>query len=44
MWHEGFRPRGVDKDGRPVYGDTALVTTEVTIAPRTEARIEFELR
>src|SRR5438034_10516861 len=21
MWHEGFRPRGVDKDGRPLYDE-----------------------
>jgi hypothetical protein len=44
MWHEGFRPRGVDKDGRPVYDEPTLVTTEVTIAPHAAATVEFELR
>jgi hypothetical protein len=44
MWHEGFRPRGVDKDGRPIYDEPTLVTTEVTIAPHAAATVEFELR
>jgi carboxypeptidase family protein len=44
MWHEGFRPRGVDKDGRPLYDDPRVVTKEVTIAPRATATIDFELR
>jgi hypothetical protein len=44
MWHEGFRPRGVDKDGRPAYGDPVTVTREITVAPRGAATIEFELR
>jgi hypothetical protein len=44
MWHEGFRPRGVDKDGRPIYEEPTLVTKEVMIAPRAAATVEFELR
>jgi hypothetical protein len=44
MWHEGFRLRGVDKDGRRVFEDTTPVTKEVTIAPRAAASVEFELR
>jgi len=44
MWHEGFRPRGVDKDGRPLYDDPRTVTREVTIAPRGTATVDFELR
>jgi hypothetical protein len=44
MWHEGFRPRGVDKDGRPVYEEPTLVTKEVTIPPGAAATVEFELR
>jgi len=44
MWHEGFRPKGVDKDGRPVHDDPKTVTKDVTIAPRGTASVEFELR
>src|SRR2546427_5631562 len=44
MWHEGFRGRGVDKDGRPVYEEPQTVTREVTIAPRAVATVDFELR
>lgn len=44
MWHEGFRPKGVDKDGRPLYDDPRTVTREVTIAPRSTATVDFELK
>ncbi len=44
MWHEGFRAQGVDKDGRPRYDDPRRVTKEVTVAPRTTATVDFELR
>jgi hypothetical protein len=44
MWHEGFRPKGVDKDGRPVYDDPRAVTREVTVAPRATVTVDFELR
>ena len=44
MWHAGFRPKGADKDGRPVYDEPRTVTKEVTIAPRAVATVEFELR
>jgi len=44
MWHEGFRPKGVDKDGRPTYDEPRLITKDVTIAPNGAATIEFELR
>jgi plastocyanin len=44
MWHAGFRPKGADKDGRPVYDEPRTVTKEVTIAPRAAATIDFELR
>lgn len=44
MWHAGFRPRGADKDGRPVYDEPTTVTKEVTIAPNATATLEFELR
>jgi hypothetical protein len=44
MWHEGFRPRGVDRDGRPVYDGARTVTRDVTITPNGAATIEFELK
>jgi len=44
MWHEGFRPRGVDKDGRRLYDEPRTRTREVAIAPRTTATIDFELK
>jgi hypothetical protein len=44
MWHEGFRAKGVDKDGRPLYDEPRRVTKEVTIAPRGTATVDFELR
>ena len=44
MWHEGFRARGVDKDGRPAYEDPVTVTKEVTVAPKGAATIDFELK
>ena len=44
MWHEGYQPRGADKDGRPIYGDPHTVTRQVTIAPRGSATLDFELK
>lgn len=44
VWHAGFRPTGVDKDGRPVYDEPQTITREVTIAPRAVATVDFQLR
>jgi hypothetical protein len=44
MWHEGFRPKGADKDGRPVYEEPVTVTRQVTIAPKASATLDLELR
>jgi hypothetical protein len=44
MWHEGFRPRGLDKDGRPLYDEPRTITRDVTIAPKGAATVEFELK
>ena len=44
MWHEGFRPKGADKDGRPVYDEPRTVTKEITIAPKATATLDFELK
>jgi Carboxypeptidase regulatory-like domain len=44
MWHEGFRAKGVDKDGRPLYEDPIVVSKNVTIAPKSAATVQFELK
>ena len=44
MWHEGFRAKGVDKDGRPLYEDPHTVSKDITIAPKSAATVEFELK
>jgi len=44
MWHEGYRPRGVDPDGRPRYDDPRTITRDVTITPGGAATLEFELK
>jgi plastocyanin len=44
MWHEGFRPRGVDADGRPVYLEPRTVSRRVTIGAGAQAAVDFELR
>lgn len=44
LWHAGFRQKGIDKDGRPLYDDPRTITREVTIAPRATTAADFELR
>ena len=44
MWHEGFRAKGVDKDGRPLYEEPVTVSKNVTIAPKSAATVQFELK
>ena len=44
MWHEGFRSRGLDKDGRPLYDEPRMVSRDVTIAPKATATVDFELK
>ena len=44
MWHEGFRPKGLDKDGRPLYDEPQATTRDVTIAPKATATVDFELK
>lgn len=43
VWHEGFAPKGVDKDGRPVYEEWRL-QREVTIPPGGSAAVDFEIK
>jgi plastocyanin len=44
MWHEGFRAKGVDKDGRPLYDEPRTVRKDVTIGARAKASVDFDLR
>ena len=44
LWHEGFRPRGLDRDGRPSYRGPRMITRTVSIAPAATATLDFELR
>jgi hypothetical protein len=44
MWHEGFRAKGVDKDGRPLYDEPRTITKDVTIAANSAATVGFELK
>jgi hypothetical protein len=44
LWHEGWRQRGVDKDGRPVYDEPRTETREVTVTPGGTVTLDFELR
>jgi len=44
MWHEGFRPRGRDQDGRLRYDEPRTVTRDVTIGPGATATVDFELK
>lgn len=44
MWHQGFRQKGSDKDGRPLFDDPVTVTRDLTIAPKAAATLDFELK
>lgn len=44
MWHQGFRPKGLDKDGRPLYDEPQTITRDVTIPANGTATLEFELK
>lgn len=44
LWHEGYRPRGLDKDGRALYDEPRTITRDVTIAPKATATVDFELK
>ena len=43
LWHEGFAPKGVDKDGRPVYEELRL-QRGVTIPRGGSAAVDFEIK
>jgi len=44
VWHEGYRSRGVGRDGRPLYDEPRTITKQVTIAPRGAVTVQFELK
>ncbi len=43
MWHEGFHPRGLDKDGRVLFDEPRRLTRSVTIPPRGTVSVQFTL-
>jgi plastocyanin len=43
-WHEGWVVTGKDKDGRPLHDPPRLLTQEITIPPKGEATLDFELK
>jgi plastocyanin len=43
-WHEGWVVTGKDKDGRPLYDPPRVLVQEVTVPPRGEVSVEFELK
>jgi plastocyanin len=43
-WHEGWVVTGKDKDGRPIYDAPRAVTQDVTVPPKGEVTINFELK
>jgi plastocyanin len=43
-WHEGWVVTGKDKDGRPQYDPPRVLAQEVTVPPRGETAVEFELK
>jgi plastocyanin len=43
-WHEGWLVTGKDKDGRPLYDPPRVLAQEVTVPPRGEVAVEFELK
>ena len=43
-WNEGWVVTGRDKDGRPIYEPPRVLTHEVTVPPKGEVTVEFELK
>jgi plastocyanin len=43
-WHQGWVVTGKDKDGRPLYDPPRVLAQEVTVPPRGEVAVEFELK
>lgn len=44
MWHEGFRRRRQDREGRPAFEEPRTAVREVRIGPSAAATVDFELR
>lgn len=43
-WHESWEVKGADKGGRPIYGEPVILTKEITIPSKGEAKVVFELK
>jgi hypothetical protein len=44
LWHEGYRTRGVDADGRRIVAGPIRMSRNVTIPPNSAASVQFELK
>ena len=42
VWHEGWRVVGSDS-GRPRFSSPVILTREVSVSPRQETAVDFEL-
>lgn len=43
LWHEGFVPRGFDRDGRPLYDEPRAVSRKVTVPAGDRVTLDFVL-
>ena len=44
LWHESWKVKGQDDDGRPIYDKPVLLTKEVTVPAKGSVNINFELK
>ena len=44
VWHAGWKVTGKDRDGRLIYEEPHVLSKEVTVLEKQEAKVNFELR
>lgn len=44
VWHESWKVKGNDDDGRPIYDKPVVLTKEVTVPAKGSANVNFELK
>ena len=44
VWHESWKLTGLDDDGRPLYGDSVILTKEVEVPAKGTVHVNFELK
>lgn len=44
MWHESWKVKGNDDDGRPIYDKPVIQTKEVTVTAKGAVHVNFELK